>query len=204
MKAIAILKLALMSVPAKIEKGRTIVQNMMGNVYFSSPMPALETVTGLINNLETAHLAAANGGTEDTAIMRVREQALDLALKTLAAYVESVANANPTEAEAIVLSAGMDVKRKSTAVRNGFEARSTGELGVVMVRTPFMSRTTTYEFQVTTTPEDEASWKTVQAGTRSKLILKGLTSATRYFFRVRLVNSEGIQPWSEVKSAVAL
>jgi hypothetical protein len=203
MKAIAILKLALMSVPAKIEKGRTIVQNMMGNVYFSSPMPALETVTGLINDLETAHLAAANGGMEDTAIMRVREQALDLALKTLAAYVESVANANPTEAEVIVLSAGMDVKRKSTAVRNGFVARSTGELGVVMVRTPSVRRAT-YEFQVTTTPEDEASWKTVQAGTRSKLILKGLTSATRYFFRVRLVNSEGIQPWSEVKSAVAL
>jgi hypothetical protein len=203
MKTIAALKFVGLSVADKIEKARFIMLNMKDNKHFPAPTPTLETVTGLINDLEAAQLAAVDGNKKDTEIKYIRAEALSMALKTLAAYVESVANANPTEAEAIVLSSGMHVKHRKAAALKGFEARSTGKPGEVVVRTPCVARAS-YEFQWSVDPSVEANWTTIQASTRSRLIQKGLPSGMRYYYRVRLTTPEGLQPWSEVKSAVVL
>jgi hypothetical protein len=198
-----VLRLALLSVALKIEKARSIVAGMTGNAHFSSPVPALDTVNTLTNELEAAQVAALSGGPEDTAHRNVKERELELALKTLAAYVETVANGHPALAEEIVLSAGMTVKKHTAPVVDDFEVKSTGKPGQIRVRKrhePF----TFVIVQMTATPGDESTWKTIRSSSRGRFTMSGLTSGTRYYFRAAVYARDGQRPWTEVKSALAL
>src|SRR5882724_4265276 len=112
MKSVVRQGLSGMPIAQKITKGRFIVSSMTGNANFATPNPTLASVTININALETAKIAADGGGPDDTANMYAKEAVLDLSLKLLGAYVEGAANVNPLNADAIILSAGMEVKGK--------------------------------------------------------------------------------------------
>jgi hypothetical protein len=199
----SVLHLGSLTIPRKVEKARSIVIAMTGNANFPSPTPALDVINQQANDLEAAQLAAVDGSKQETADMHAKSRQLDLTLKSLAAYVEGIANANPKEAEVIILSAGMDVKQLRTRVREDFEVKSSDAPGEIRVGKRAESRAA-YIIQMTATPEQETSWETVHAGTRGRFTKKGLRSATRYHFRVAVLDKQGQRPWSEVKSAVAI
>jgi hypothetical protein len=202
-KNTSVLRLGALPVPRKIEKARSIADAMKENVHFPSPVPPLDVITQLTNEVEAAQLAAIDAGKEETANVRVKVHDLELALKALAAYVEAVANADPANADVIILSAGMDVRKPAARMQEDFAVRSTGKQGEILLHKRFENRAA-FIFQMTTTPEQEASWETVHTGTQGRFTVKGLPSATRYYFRVAVVNKNGQRPWSAVKSAVAI
>jgi hypothetical protein len=203
-RAIVVLGLTNLSVPRKIEKANAIVQSMKDNANFPTPVPSLDTITGLITDLEGAQLAAFDAGTEETANMYAKADALERGLKTLAAYVESVANTKTaSEAGAVVLSSGMTIKQRGTRTKPTFEVKATGKPGELNIRHKAVARAM-YEFYSTTTPENESSWTLIEKGTRSRFVQSGLTSGTRYHFRVAVTTKDGQQPLSEVKSAIAM
>jgi hypothetical protein len=202
MKTNVALKLARLSVPRKIEKAKAIVAAMTGNANFPTPSPTLETITQLANGLEMALIATNGGAEEETAAMYARERELDLGLKSLAAYVEGIANVNPEQAEVIILSAAMEVKKRVVRTTSDFDVKSTGNPGEVKIGCRAEDRAA-YVFQMTTDPSNEANWSTIHSDVRSKLVRKGLTSGTRYHFRVAVIRSGGQQPWSQTKSVIA-
>ena len=203
MKTNIALKFGRLSIPRKIEKAKAIVAAMTGNDNFATPAPSLDTITSLTKALEEALIAKNTGGVEDTAVMYLREKDLELALKSLAAYVEGIANANSNEAEPIILSAAMEVKQKAVRVKPDFEVKGTDTSGELKVSCRSSERAA-YIFQMSTDPTNELSWVIVQSSTRSKFIQKGLTAGTRYHFRVAVVDKSGQRPWSEAKSAIAV
>ncbi len=203
MKTIATLGLAGLSVSRKIEKSRFIVVSITGNANFPTPNPTLATITANINALETAHIAALGGGADDTANKHVKETLLELSLKQLAAYVESIANATPLTAEAIVLSAGLGVKGKGGMVAREFEVRPTANPGEVKISHKAVKRGS-YEYQIATDVSSESNWKNFYSGTRGRIVKNGLVSGTRYYFRSAVIDKNGHSPWSEVKSTIVL
>ncbi len=196
------MKLARLSIPKKIEKARFIVTSMTGNANFPTPSPTLASITTNVNNLEAAHIAAQGGGSDDTAAMHAKELVLDLSLKSLAAYVEGIANANPLTAEATILGAGMDTKAPSVRAAREFHAAPTGKPGEVKLSTKFVKRAT-YIFQQSTAPDTESSWVTIGQSTRATLTKNSLVSGTRYYFRVAVVDKDGQGPWSNVVNMIA-
>src|ERR1035438_1144543 len=134
-KTVVVLGLAGLSIPKKVEKARFIVTSMTGNANFNTPNPALAIITANTASLETAQLAAKGGGVDDTANMHAMELVLDLSLKSLAAYVEGIANVNPMSAEAIILSAGMGVKSTGGRTAKDFAVTQTGNPGEVKLST---------------------------------------------------------------------
>jgi hypothetical protein len=197
MRVIVKLGLWKMSIAEKIAKIRFIILSLIGNAWFPTPNPTATTVTTNVNNLEAAHLKAQGGGKDEIAAMRVAEAKLDMSLNLLAAYVESIANADPTNAEAIVLSAGMEVKGKGSKSNQEFSltAGNPGEIKITCASTA----NATYEIQMCTDFTNEANFKRVYIGTKSKFVMKGLTPGTRYFFRFCAITKDGAQPWSVVK-----
>ena len=196
-KSLAILGLSHMPIPQKIELGRFIVTSMTGNANFPTPNPTLASVTTNINALETAYIAARGGGHDETAVMYAREAALVLSLEALLFYVQPIANANPANADAIILSAGMRVKRPPSARLNGFRLALTGSPGEVILRTIYEPHAS-FIWQKTLTPLVEESWQTMHMGTQGKFLVTGLTRGTLYFFRVAMVDKNGQNPWSGV------
>ena len=205
MKAVVSLGASHLSIPKKIVKSRFIVSSMTGNANFTTPSPTLAVITTNVNALEAASLVAQSGGVDDTANMRVKEAILDLSLKSLGAYVEGIANASPLSANAIILSAGMDVKGKGGKVVREFVVNITGNPGEVkLVRKGIKHGKGSYEFQMTTDPSNEASWQKIYTGTVGSFVKGGLISGTRYHFRATAIDKNGFNPWSEVRSTIAL
>jgi hypothetical protein len=201
-KTVAVLGLAGLPVPQKIEHARFIVTSMTGNPSFPTPTPALTVITTNINALETAHLVAKGGGKDETAAMKAKEQTLELSLKMLCAYVEGIANANLATAEAVVLSSGFGTKRQPAARANGFRLTHGKNSGEIAIKTDSEARAV-FTFEMTLTPEDENSWEEVHSSTRAQFLATGLESGQRYYFRFAKTNKEGTGPWSNVLNLIA-
>jgi len=60
-----------------------------------------------------------------------------------------------------------------------------------------------YVIQMTTTPTDEASWKLLGTSVRSSFTIAGLTSGTKYWFRVAALGTAGQGPWSDPAEKMA-
>jgi hypothetical protein len=204
MKQIAVkLALYMLSVLEKVARARLFVIRITGNSYFPSPNPAMAAVSTAANNLEAAALLAKDGGRAARANMRAKEAILDSLLKTLGAYVESIANADLSNAQTIVLSAGMDFHRYGRRSKDELEVRTTGKPGELRI-THRAVKNCTYEFQMTLDPSNEASYKRIYAGTRGTFVVRGLTSGTCPSFRGCVITADGVGPWTDVKSAYVL
>jgi hypothetical protein len=202
-KVVVVLKLAKMPIPQKIAKARFIVTSMTGNASFETPSPTLDIISTNINALEAAYLAASGGGVDDTAAMHSKEFLLEVSLKSLAAYVEGIANTNLGTAESVALSSGMDIKGAGTHQAKEFNVKPTGNPGEVKMATKSAPRCT-YMWQMTSDPTVATGWITIGQATQANFIKSGLTSGARYYFRVATVGKEGQEPWSNVVNTIVL
>ena len=202
-KIIAVLRLGELSAAEKIETVKHVVVSMTGNPNFPTPNPALSIITTANNAFETAYLAAQHGGKEATATMHVKEEALDILVRLLMAYVSTIAAGNPAGAESIILSAGMQVKGKGGRTSVDFAVDALKETGKIRIMTRFVKRAT-FHFQMSTNPGEESSWQTIYEGTLSKIIKSGLVSGVRYFFRAAVIDKNGRGAWTEPLSSIAL
>jgi hypothetical protein len=83
-------------------------------------------------------------------------------------------------------------------------AATTGDFtGTVDLTWDTVTGARSYVIQQTTTPGDEASWKLVASCIRSGATVAGLTSGTKYYFRVAALGTAGQGPWSDLAEKMA-
>jgi hypothetical protein len=202
-KKVVIRKVALLfntkTVPQKIQFARAVVVAMTGNNYFPTPSPALTVITSDTNNLEAAQLAGQTRAKGTAAHTQAMVKVLHLSLQALAHYVENIANADPNNAETIIKSAGMEMKKTPVHIPRILHVVSSAK-GQVTLTCP-TSRTDSYKWDIATgDPTIEANWKTYVVVKQSKTIQNGLLSATVYHFRQWTVGPKGLGPVSQVVS----
>ncbi|MBS1509082.1 MAG: hypothetical protein JSS79_20760 [Bacteroidetes bacterium] len=183
--------------------GREINLKMTGNANFPSPIPTLPTFATIINNAEAAYLQAKTGGPDATANMRVKVAAFALAVKQLVTYVEVIANQNPANAEAVILSAGMLVKGRPTRTIKNFDAWATKVPGEIKLKIKAV-KGAAYEFQISYDITNPANWKTIVQGTLSSATLQGQPVNTQLHFRGRVIIKNQPGEWSEVRTVYLL
>ena len=196
------------SIPEKIQKSREVVIHLTGNPNFTSPNPSLDTVTSAINDLETTHEAAADGGKTLKAIMRSKEKVLDDLMMQLQEYI---ANASGGD-EQMILSAGLGVKaitirsKRSASVTAG---RNPGEV-ICIAEATGKNVKATHEFQYCKDPipPDAQSaltnpWTEADITTMSIVTIKNLPAGTKMWFRHRLILTKGQkEPWTVLGSVI--
>lgn len=192
-----------MSPTKKIEFMRFCATSVTGNANFISPLPSSSTMATMANNTEAALMVAKGGGKDDKANLKVKIAALELMMRQYASYVENIANANPASAEAVILSAGLEVKRIGSRYARAFDALLTGNPGEVRAFIKAVSRAA-YEFQICTDLSNEANWVTFYIGTLSRVVKRDLAPNTRYYFRARVIDKNGYQAWSDVRSVFVM
>jgi len=181
------LSLSKRSVPSKIEFARSVVLQMTGNAHFTAPNPALSNITAAANALDAAYVKAQNGGVQDTADMHAKEDALDQLLTAEGSYVEVIANGIPATAEATILSAGMDVKQTGSINIPILSVTQGSVAGSVKLRRKAEGRGVVYKWQKSPDPFTGTSWINAGEGALASFEITGLTSVTRYWFRVAVI-----------------
>lgn len=204
------IKLDLRNLPVqeKIAKARTIITSLTGNPNFPTPTPTLAVVTGATDGLETsaatAQITKAKLKT-DISDRDEKEDFLDKVMTQLAAYVESVAG----DDETMIHSAGMDTK---AAASKGTSAPTLPPAltptagdhdGEVDLSWDKVSGAKSYVIERSVDPPTATSWQHAGVSTKSSFTVTGLTSGTRYWFRVAAVGTAGQSGWSDPATKIA-
>lgn len=201
------LNLQRLTIPEKTARAQQIVAAITGNANFSSPQPALAQVTAAIDDLDAAYLAAQTARQEaknKTATQSQKEDALDAVLTQLASYVESVSGGD----EAKITSAGLDVRSAQTATGDlpapeNLSASAGDRDGEIDLSWDKVDRARSYVVERSPDPPTSTSWQHAAVATRSQTTIGGLTSGTKYWFRVAAVGPNGQSPWSNPAPKIA-
>jgi len=201
-KFVAVLGFAHLTPLQITEKSELIVTKMSGNSNFPTPAPALASITALINTAKQAISTASTKNKGTAAPMHEAIQALEAEMKGLVGYVETIANANQANGTSIIQSSGMDVKKPASRKPKTFSVKAENSPGAVLLNTKAVSRSS-YNYQVTTDSTLASGWTTIAISNTAKYLKTGLTSGTRYFFRVAIVTKNVQGDWSPVLNVVA-
>jgi len=199
---IAVLKLS-KKVPQAIADAKAIVQQITNSAYFQPPAPApdpsLATVSTAISNLETAETAAL-ARTEGAVETRdAKYVILKNTMQQVTAYVQKVADLSPADAEAIILSSGLKVKRVSPRQPRVFSAKNDAISGTVNLLAAGAGSRASHEWQSSTTA---ANWISLPPTFQAKTKVTGLTPGVKMYFRHRIVNKLGVGAWDQTISLI--
>jgi hypothetical protein len=202
------LNLSTLSIPEKLGKAQQIAAALTGNASFATPSPSLSNITLATNDLSNAYSeaqAARQGAKEKTSAQNQKEDALDQLLTQLAAYVESVAGSN----EQLILSAGMDMRAPPTPATDppgqppAVTPTASDRDGEIDLSWDMVTGAKSYVIDKSADPVTSTSWSHAGVSTKSNYTAQGLTSGTRYWFRIAAVNHNGQSGWSDPATKIA-
>jgi hypothetical protein len=162
---------------------------------FPTPTPPLTQLTNDINAFDTAQTSAltrAKGAVQArNAAMAVVVADLDL----LRAYVQTVADADPSNALPIAHSAGMDLRKTKTVSKNDLNAKSGKVSGSIAVSARVAGVRASHEWQYST--DGGKTWISAPSSLQAKTTISGLTPLTTVSVRHRAVTKAGPQDWTQ-------
>lgn len=196
-----------LSIPEKIARARQIVTALTGNADYASPQPALADVTSAIDKLETAYsetLAARQAAKEKTSAQNQKEDEFDRIISRLASYVESASGGDETK----IKSVGMDVRALASATERldlpaALAATAGDREGAIDLQWDKVARAKSYVIESSLDPPTNDSWQHKAVSTKSRITIEGLTSGTKYWFRVAAVGANGQSGWSDPATKIA-
>ena len=148
--------------------------------------------------------AARQSAITKTNILHDKETALEVLLRQLAGYVESVAG----EDEPKILSAGMSLRSLAVSTLaattpSGLSATEGDHEGEIDLGWDKVNTAKSYEIERSPDPPIATSWAHQGVSLKSSFTVSGLVSGTRYWFRVRSVSSSGPSGWSDPATKIA-
>ncbi len=196
-----------LSVPEKIAKARQIVASLTGNATFANPVPPLATLGVGLDALDDAYTSAqankqAWHGAVD--VQTAKEDALDQLISQCVSYVDSVAGLD----DSVIASAGMDARPpigSSTLPEtpNGLDVTIGDHEGELDLSWDPVTNAMSYLVQKSLDPNNAAGWTQAGTSTKSTTTIDGLTSGTRFWFRVAAVAALGQSGWSDPATKIA-
>jgi hypothetical protein len=135
-----------------------------------------------------------------TSILHEKTDALTATLRQAAGYIESVAGDDETK----ILSAGVHVKSTAaspsaseTVAPAGLSASAGDHEGEIDLIWDKAKGAKSYVLERSPDPPTASSWAHEAVSPKSSATVNGLTSGTRYWFRVAAVTSAGQSGWSD-------
>ena len=172
-----------------------IVKRMTGNPYFPAPTPALAALTTAIDELRAAE-AAALARTKGAATVRNQKRTVVVSqLHTLRGYVQTVADADPANAPAIIESSGLAVRKAPTRHTRVLAAKPGRISGDATVTAVVAARRASYEWQYSA--DGGKTWITAPATLQARTTVPGLVPGSTAQFRYRAVTKAGEGDWSQ-------
>jgi hypothetical protein len=175
---------------------QAIVLAMTGNAHFPSPTPTLATVAAALAELVKAEAAAKTRTKGATETRNAKRAALLLLVDALASFVQTIADADPENAAAIIQSAGMGVRKIPLRAKRAFNVLQGRVTGSVEVTAPVVAAHASYDWQWST--DGGKTWQSAPSTTRSKTSLLGLAAGSTLSFRFRGNTKAGEGEWSQI------
>lgn len=197
-----------LSIPEKIARARQIVTALTSNADFPSPQPTLAQVGTAVDELETAYnetLAARQEAKAKTSAQNQKEDAFDRIMSRLASYVESASDGDEVKIRGV----GLDTRTVSTSSSDtvtapaSLTATAGDHDGEIDLHWDKVNRARSYVIEMSADPPTNTSWQHKAVSLKSQATIEGLTSGTKYWFRVAAVSTNGQSGWSDPAAKIA-
>src|ERR1019366_6681671 len=130
-----------------------------------------------------------------------QERVLRDQLKYIKVYVQSIADGDAANAEAIITSSGHSVRKAKTGSKQDLVAKMGKASGQIKLVAKSAGQRATYDWAWSL---DQKAWSELPQTMQAKTILTVTPTAVPYYFRFRtLLPKTGKSDWSQVVSLVA-
>ena len=165
-----------------------------------NPTPAdLATLATDTAAYDTAHANARGGGTAATKVLKAARQKITKDLGHVRDLVQKVAEskATPADAAAVIVGAGLSVKKRSKRNKPPVRAVQGPTSGSAWLELLRVARIATYFWVFSL---DQKNWSNAPETMKAKLLLTGLTPGQTYYFRFRALTRQGPVDYSQIVS----
>ena len=191
-------------VPAVLTQAKAIYNGLGANTaLFPSPNPSLAFLLGQIQALDTAQQATLTKTKGTAAVRNTKRDALVTSLESERMYVQSLCDANPEQAVAIITAAGMAVAKLPVHDKPVLQAKPGSASGsVVLVANAGLlvgkgvSKKSTFNWQSST--DGGKTWNSAPSTPLASTEITGLPAMTVVSFRVAATVSKTTGAWSQV------
>jgi len=185
-KVRAVLDFIKLSEASKVQFYRQVIDQLSGNAYFPTPDVPIADAIAIVDALESALLAASNGGHADKAALYAQATKTENVFRTLVAYVNRIADGDAV----IIASSGFHESSQpvitSKPMLSVIDGTNSG--GVKLVAKAIGGAGAyIWQYAKDNPPANDSEWHTAGTGTRASFEIAGLTAACRYYFRMAAV-----------------
>lgn len=178
----------------QIKFGEGVLGGVTNNPHFPLPDPAITTFGDSLGKYSVAETAAQTRAKGTVAARNAAKVVFVGALHALKARVQQVADANPDQAEAIITSTTLSVKKQPTRQKQTFVAKYGTVSGAVLVLAKTAGPRACYEWQYSV--DGGKTWTQAPNTMQAKTTVLGLPVATVVEFRYRTTTKAGQGDWS--------
>ena len=166
-----------------IEACRVVLIRMSGNPYFSSPNPTLEVFREHIYALEATDANVKNSP-DGVSIRDAALYVINRDVRHLVNYVQLIADADPDNAEVIINSSGLHIKKTRSGSREkGYDVQSK-TTGIVILSAPANNYRYPYIWEVS---KNAIDWSFLMVSRNCTAKCETLISGKIYYFRYTVV-----------------
>jgi hypothetical protein len=195
-KSKVVLDFVKLLVAIKVEFYLNLIDKLTGNIYFVASDVPLSALSTAVANIQTAMLAAEDGGYTAKSHLRDVVKEADLLYIREARYIDRISNGDET----MILSSGFHASKQPTPFNKPPIAATDGEhIGSVKLvgKQAPNGRSCIWQMYKGTVLTEDAVWVTIATTTAATYIHQGLESAQYYFFRMAIVTPEGTTDFCE-------
>ncbi len=173
----------------------------------SQPNPPLPVVQGQIQSLDTAQQATSTRAKGTAAMRNAKREVLVTSLESWRMYVQTLCDASPEQAEALIAAAGMAVGKVAIHAKPVLAAKLGVASGSVRLEANAtllvgrgVRRRACYQWQYSA--DGGKTWTNAPATPITSTSIEGLTPLTTYAFRVAATVSKTAGPWSQAVTLI--
>ena len=185
-------------VPALIKAVKAVAAALTNNPHFPNLNPSLATLNASLAALDAAETATKTRAKGTVPPRNAARMQLLSDMYAAKASVQQVADANPEQAEAIIASAGMGVRKSTPHAKPTFSARAGVTSGSVKLAARAAALRASYEWEWS--GDGGKTWTQAAPTLQAKTGISGLPVGTNVQFRYRAVTKTGAADWSQVTS----
>jgi hypothetical protein len=182
-------------VPQLIKVAQAIIAALTNNPHIPNPNPPLSALNGALTALVTTEAATKTRAAGTVAARNVARTNMLSLLHATKANVQQIADANPEQAEAIITSAAMQVRKATPRNKAPFAVKPGAVSGTVELVAKAAAVRASYEWEWS--GDGGKTWTAASPTLQAKTEITGLPVATLVQFRFRPITKTGAGDWSQ-------
>jgi hypothetical protein len=204
----AVLKITKTNIPTLLAVAKAMLNAFKANTtLLPQPTPPVATVQTQMQDLDAAQQATSTRAKGTTAVRNAKRDLLMTSLESWRMYVQSLCDASPEQAEAIITAATMSVAKVPMASKPVLEAKlGTASGGVVLLANETLlvgrgvRKRSSFNWQLSA--DGGKAWTGVPSTPLATTTIDGLTPLATYAFRVSVTVSKTTGAWSQAVTIV--